>query len=524
MRELNRRSFLKSIVVTGGIAAVASLTGCSTKPDPNQDGGDTSQETNPTAQSITPSESINCQLCVIGAGLSGLAACVQAGELGINVVALESTDAAGGGARMGVEGSFGINSAMAKVSGVEVDQRAILKDELSQAQQRNNALLWKDLFDVAGENIDWLVKNGVEFSGIIDNYHTGKFNTFHWYKNGHASEGYVPQMSAKAEELGVNFIFNTTAKRLIQDDAGKVIGVYAERNDGSWIQVNADAIILSSGGFGSNPEIVARIGYEPDRLGCMFEAAQGYGYQMAIAAGAKDTIPGCCDQNAPMIGSLPKGQTNMLFCMEPKIPWINEECERFYAEDIVVSNMSYSNPPKWNQKDYFIIFDQKIVDDYSSWGTDSTLDFPHQIDAAVQSGDGSVYRCNTIEELAACYDLNTDALVSCIEDYNRMCAAGDDEFFGKDPQYLQAIENGPFYIARPMWVVFCVVGGIGTNRNTEVIDDHFNVIPGLYAVGNDGCMLYRNIYTIDTPGTCSGWGIASGRKAVQHAYENYISA
>ena len=163
-----------------------------------------------------------------------------------------------------------------------------------------------------------------------------------------------------------------------------------------------------------------------------------------------------------------------------------------------------------------------MLESYSSWGVDSIGDFSELVETAAETDDGSVYRCDTIRELAACYDLDADALESFVEDYNRMCAEGKDEFFGKSPEYMQPIENGPFYIARPIWVVFCVVGGIATNRDTQVVREQFVPIDGLYAIGNDGCMLYRNIYTIDTPGTCSGWGIASGRKAVDHAYETYI--
>lgn len=517
--SIDRRSFIKGALATGGFAAVAGLTACASGSDK---GSGEAQTTTGEQATIEPSETLECDICVVGAGLSGLSACVQAGELGLSVIALESSDAVGGGARMGVEGSFGIESEMASKAGVHVSRQEILLDELSQAQQRNDALLWKDFFDVSGENIDWLVKQGVEFSGTIDNYHSGKFDTFHWYKDGKASAGYVPAMSARAEELGVEVVVGTTAKKLVTDSDGKVCGVYAQKKGDEWIQVNAKAVILASGGFGSNAELVARIGYDPDRLGRMFEFAQGYGYQMAMEVGAKDMIPGCCDQNAPMLAGVPQGQTNMLFCLEPEIPWINENCERFYAEDIVVTNMSYSNPPKWNQKDYFMIWDTKMLESYSSWGVDSTGDFSELVETAAETDDGSVYRCDTIRELAACYDLDADALESFVEDYNRMCAEGKGEFFGKSPEYMQPIENGPFYIARPIWVVFCVVGGIATNRDTQVVREQFVPIDGLYAIGNDGCMLYRNIYTIDTPGTCSGWGIASGRKAVDHAYETYI--
>ena len=49
------------------------------------------------------------------------------------------------------------------------------------------------------------------------------------------------------------------------------------------------------------------------------------------------------------------------------------------------------------------------------------------------------------------------------------------------------------------------------------MNDEGEVIEGLYAVGVDGCMLYRNVYTIDAPGSCSGNAINMGRTAAQHA-------
>lgn len=523
--ELNRRNFLKGALVTGGLIAATGLVGCVSSDSGSGDGAaevanDATQEV--TNEEIVPSETMDCDICIVGAGLSGLSACVQAGELGATVVALESTDSTGGGGRVGVEGSFGLGSSMFKEKGIEIDKTEILRDELSQSQQRADATLWLDLMDVAGENIDWLVGQGVEFSGEIDNYHTGKFDVFHWYKNGHCAEGYVPPMTTRAEELGVQFVYQTSAKQLIQDESGKVVGVYAQNEEsGEWVQVNAKAVVLATGGIGSNPELVARIGYDAGRIGHMFEFAKGDGYQMAMSLGAKDMIPGCCDQNAPMIPALPQGQSNMLFGIEPEIPWVNQDCKRFYAEDIVVSNMSYSNPPKWNQKDYFMIWDQKVLDTFDSWGTDGN-DIPALIEEAVQTDNGSVYAADSFAELAEKFGLDGAALEETVSEYNRMCSEGKDELFGKDPQYMQALDTPPYYMARPIWVVFCVVGCIGTDHNAQVITPTFDPIPGLYAIGNDGCMLYRNIYTIDTPGTCSGWGIASGRKAVSHAYENYV--
>ena len=46
-----------------------------------------------------------------------------------------------------------------------------------------------------------------------------------------------------------------------------------------------------------------------------------------------------------------------------------------------------------------------------------------------------------------------------------------------------------------------------------------NPIEGLYAIGNDGNMLYRNVYTINMPGTAFGNQVNSGREAANAAME-----
>lgn len=519
--NMNRRDFFKGAAAVGGLATLVGLAGCG--PRGNQELGNTGNDA-PAPVDIVPSSTEECDICVVGAGVSGLSAAVQAAELGASVIAVEASDTPGGGGRMGVEGSFGLGSTMFKESGIQVDRIDILRSEMTMAQNRPNAQLWNDLMDQAGENIDWLIEQGVEFSGEIDDYHGGKFPVFHWYKNGRCADGYVPPMTARAEALGVQFMLKTWAKHLIKDDQGKVTGVFVQPDDSDdWIQINAKAVILASGGFGSNPEIVAKIGYEEDRIDHMFEFAKGDGYLMALEAGAKDALSNCCDQIAPMISALPKGQSNMLLGIDPTIPWVNDECERFYDEDIVVECMSYSNPPKWNQKDYFMIWDQGILDNFTSWGVDG-VDIPAEIQKAIQTDNGVLYASDSWEELAGKFNLDPAALKATVDEYNAMCRAGSDDLFGKDPQYLKELATPPFYMARPYWVVFCVVGGISTNRHSQVITENLVPIEGLYAIGNDGCMLYRNIYTIDTPGTCSGFGIASGRASAKHAFENYVSA
>lgn len=85
---------------------------------------------------------------------------------------------------------------------------------------------------------------------------------------------------------------------------------------------------------------------------------------------------------------------------------------------------------------------------------------------------------------------------------------------------MMPVSQPPYYIAKPETLFLMTIGGIATDRNGQVVKADMTPVEGLYAVGVDGCMLYRNVYTIDAPGSCSGNGINMGRTAANAACEN----
>lgn len=103
--------------------------------------------------------------------------------------------------------------------------------------------------------------------------------------------------------------------------------------------------------------------------------------------------------------------------------------------------------------------------------------------------------------------------------YNGLCTKSTNENFGKDAKQMQAIAKAPFYIGRVTVEFLLSCGGIGVNRNYEVVTPEGEPILGLWAIGNDGNMLYRSVYTIDVPGTCSSSGIYRARTAANTAKE-----
>lgn len=516
---ISRRNFLQGTAVgLGGVALAGLAAGCSPAPQasssdsaPAENAGNEATPSEPAAPKNVAS-TLDCDLCIVGAGFSGMVSAVEAATSGAQVIVLEASDVTGGASANGVEGSFGANSKIAKKQGITIDINEILNSEMDQSQWRADGLSWYEMMVNSGENIDWLMEQGVKIDKV-DDYHGKDFQTFHWYEGG-IKEGYIDPLTARMEELGVQIEFSTPAKELVLDDGGKVVGVLAEPKSGEWMQVNAKNVILATGGFGANYELCSNIGYPADRLlsvGSPYD--DGSGHDMAVAAGARDMSEYAADNCGSIIGSVGFDMANLGFCMMPQIPWINDSCERFYREDNCLVNLSLANPPKWNQRRSFMIWDQGILDGITA----ETEGLSELLERGLAANEGDFYKADTLAELAQTVDLDAAELQAFVDEYNAMCAEGVDVIWGKNPEFMVALSNPPYYIAQPINAMFTTVGGVATNRQAQAIDKQHNPIEGLYVVGVEGCMLYRNVYTIGTPGSCSGNSINTARVAVKHA-------
>lgn len=122
---------------------------------------------------------VECDIAIVGAGGSGLAAAVEAAEAGAKVVVLERMPYAGGG-ELGVEGIFAVNSSMQQAEGIELSAGELVKAELVASQQRASGPAYVDLVHATGANIDWLIEHGVTFEGVDAD--TGVLKLFHRFE------------------------------------------------------------------------------------------------------------------------------------------------------------------------------------------------------------------------------------------------------------------------------------------------------------------------------------------------------
>ena len=279
MEKVTRRAFIGgmgAILATGAVA----MSGCAPKDDGKQ--AELSATGSDQLEAPVPDETLEFDIAVVGAGCSGLAACVQAAESGASVICIEAKSIAGGAAG-GVEGLFAVNSQIQKDQNITVSMGEMIRTELEQNQYRNSGLVLRDLVKASGEDIDWLVSKGVRF-GKVDNY-VGFHPIFHWFETGTGAESYIVPMNETAVGEGVEFLFDTHADELICDEGGSVVGLFATKADGTVVQVNTRAVILATGGYAERLDLLAEFGYTeenciPTTMGC-----DGSGHDMAIAVG-----------------------------------------------------------------------------------------------------------------------------------------------------------------------------------------------------------------------------------------------
>ena len=502
MSEITRRSLIKGAAAAAAATAAASVAIADEAP------------------AYEVAEVLECDVVVVGSGTSGMCATVQAAELGAKTICLEKNVFLGGNG-LGTEGVFALGTDDQAAAGIELPSfRQIIATDAVFFNYRINSLFWKDMVENSADNYAWLKANGTQFSGVVDNYYgLGKVPCFHGFATT-KGDSLINPMSEKAMELGAEFMTETPAIDLVITD-GAVTGVYAQKADGTVIQINAKGVILASGGYANNNDMMLARGY--DMTYTTNQGVPGHdgdGLRMAVSAGGNDVSNARCFLRDPYIYGLnfflPFSQG---ICRGGAQLWVNQDAERYVNERCGAITSGNNSNAVHSQKVSWMIFDRAQADAYAA----DIEDFDASLQEAIDLCPGdNIYACDTIEEMAEKAGLDAEALAATIARYNEFCHNGLDEDFDKEPEYLAPIETAPFYIFRQDMSFWTSIGGIDTDRQMRVVDVKGNPIPGLYAVGTDGCQLYRETYTMNIPASCQGNNVNSGRTAAKHLCANLL--
>lgn len=527
--EITRRGFLGAAGAAGAAAAVAPAV----QAVPGTALAEEAAAGEGGADGAAPVATYTCDICIVGAGNSGLSAAVEAAQQGLGVVVLEKQGSQGGGG-IGTEGLFAVGSQMQKDAGIEIEPAEVISTEMNYSHNRANGLKWLDLVNGSGENISWLQECGVHFTGVVDDYHGGQFETFHWFGENRAHDDFTPAMTATAEGLGVQFLLNTPAVRLIQGEDGTVTGVIGQKINGDLVEVDAKAVVLATGGFANNDEYLQEGGFSDTTNVVRFlYGYDGDGVRMATEAGGASNIPRVSGLMQLTVSGAPGGEYGtfgqgdglVVAGHSASAIWVNEDGERFCSEAAGVENWMADMIPSLVHQKLYSIYDAKVFEDAYNAMIAPRIDWEATQEELQQRIDENPYNdffsADTLDELAEkaapAVGLDVDVLKSSINTYNEMCDAGDDAYFGKPAEYMQKLENPPYYFCYMPQACMVTFGGIRTSRKMEVVDKNGKAVAGLYSCGVDSADLWPNIYTINVPGGTNANNVNSGRIAGRSA-------
>ena len=487
-------------------AAAAALTAAGLNPDDYK----TAVEKDATAEDST----VDADVVVVGAGGAGMTAAITAAAEGKSVVILESQSMVGGnsvratggmnagktvyqdenefGESAGVEKTlktaaekYADNETITALAKTVSEQWAAYQanptgyfdsvelmelDTMIGGKGINDPELVETLCANSADAIDWLDEHGITLHNV-SSFGGASVKRIHRPVNAEGktvSVGsyMIPLLEENCKKAGVQILLNTTANEILTDANGAACGVKATGASGETVTVNAKAVVLTSGGFGANLDMVVK--YKPELKGFMTTNAPGIlgqGIEMATAIGA-----GTVDMDQIQIHPTVEANTAALITEGLRgdgAILVNADGKRFIDEvgtRDVVSAAEIAQPGSYS----WLVVDQAMADASSV------------IQGYIKKGytaEGATY-----EELAKAIGVDEATFAETMNNWNQCVADKADAEFGRT-SFANPLDTAPYYAIKVTAGVHHTMGGLTINTNTEVLDTNGNVIPGLFAAG-----------------------------------------
>lgn len=577
MGNLDRRSFLKGGVVAAGAAAFAgALSACAPSAPQETGAADETLATTGEAWYGSPTDpatfdvvdTVDCEVLVCGLGAGGITAAAAAAEKGMNVIAIEK-----GAGHGSIKSDIGVIGT--RIDTVEVDPLQMLNEHTRYANGWCDPRVTRVWATESGVTFDWISDSIAEFGatpyfeydvdegthGVWPVYPTD--HGFHYTyteeeqakadaavaESGDpaAAQGILPQvgdyMLKKAEEWGADLRYETPFVQLAQDENGKVTGAYAKIGDGCVLFNASKGVILATGGYEANPDLLAELNPDAAAIGgvSMTQAGcEGEGIKAGIwAGGMKDEIPTLMTFARAAVAP----DAELGYPYQGMTCWIGDQpflkvnldgarvcCETApydYPLHVAALQPEYKLASIWDSdyQNQIVAFhtigcsriNMSDTVDAAGVPTGEGLSFPAcdmMIGAAMEAG--IVQQADTIEELAEKLRVDPAGLTATVERYNELAAKGVDEDFGKPAKDLLPLSKPPYFGAFFGGHVLCTLDGLRIDEHMRVLNTERKPIEGLYAVGNCSGSMYAGSYPELFIGNANGRTITHARHAVMH--------
>ncbi len=400
-------------------------------------------------------EDVSTKIVIVGGGPAGLSAAISAKEAGVDdVILIEKLDILSGNGKFDMNFFDLINSQAQKSLGKEisVDDFLKMKEKASDTNERKKA--WAD------ENYkldEWLRGMGIEL-----NYAYGETNHMQ-AEDAYAGEHIQNQIENRIHELGIDVRTGTKGLDLIIDN-NKVTGVSVQTKEGTY-NIHADAVIIATGGFASNKELLAKF------------APGSESVETSNQIGTTGDFISVFEKNGIQLGNMDKlnvfpfivRKTRDLTGGADDFILVNKEGNRFVSEKNRGLEFAHQIAEQPGKSAYYI-YDQ------------NAFDSAYRLKKHVGLGYHS--KAETLDELAETLKIDKTNLQRTVEDYNAAISGEIADPFRGDKVFDRPFaSSGPYYGVEVVSAIHMTMGGVVANERAQVLNSSNEPVEGLYAAG-----------------------------------------
>jgi len=457
-------------------------------------------------------------IVIVGLGVAGLAAAIEAADQGAKVMILEKGAGASGASPVS-SGTVWLPLNPLQNHPDSVEQ--VIRYLTSCAKDQGDEKLIRVFAENTKDTSAWLM-NRVGLKATQPDrfdYHpgypgAGKGRNISSEGKG---AGLISLMIRTAKAKNVEIVTGVRARKLAVNRTGRVVGVIGEKKGDAYKAKRG--VILCAGGFTSNEDLKKSFLKVYPIYG-QVPGLDGDGILMGMGAGA--AVEGMCESVGVSVFRMPGTNRGARYAIltAPSCIMVNRKGQRFcnesadydtvstsfYAYDTVAD--AYANVPAW------VIFDEKV-----RLSGPVALDPGWSKDNSEEIGRGWIKKADTLEALAGQIGLDGSALAKTVETYNAHAATGKDPLFrrGEIPgtKGVGKIAGPPFYAAEVYPGLYDTAGGLKINEKSQVLNTSGDVIEGLFAAGTNAHMAIGFYYP--NGGTALGQPIVFGRIAAKNA-------
>lgn len=405
---------------------------------------------------------------VIGSGIAGMTAAIQAQELGLDVAIVEKQSVLGGNSNRASSGMNAVETSVQLEHGIVDSQESFYEDTLNGGGGTNNKALLSYFVTHVESAINWLDQHQIKLTDITS---TGGMSERRAHRPGDKSAvGSYLVRGLQKQLLEKNIpLFNDTRVVSLITDNHSVTGIKLTTNKEMSFEISTKAILIATGGFSQNKSMLQE--YTPELVNLKttnHPGATGDGMMLATEVGAKlvdmakiqvhPTVQQDTD-HVYLIGEGVRGEGAIL---------VNQKGCRFVNE-MTTRDQVTAAIDALDEDGATLIFDQSIRDAFPA------INFYHAV--------GLVTEASTISGLAKEANLNAELLSRTITDWNDYQKQGLDTAFGRQTGMPRGITQAPYYAIHIKPAIHYTMGGISINSKTEVLNKDNAPIKGLYAAG-----------------------------------------